>query len=179
MLNATTCESSRGSTPWPTGYCMHESSERRTSEGRDEGDKPRRGQALIDAGFHPPTVSRSIVEALMVEPTETESELWTGSSRPWRPSLRKRAKRAEAFHDLRTTRSPDPTRPPRPENPYSPGSRPGRPEEERPEPVDAVLSTRTRPARRPVFRGGRHDVRSRGLGGARARRPPSWRPPGA
>ena len=57
-------------------YCKHEfvlSAVRQKKEGVSAGDI---AKALLDYGFHPPTVYFPLIveEALMVEPTETESK---------------------------------------------------------------------------------------------------------
>jgi glycine dehydrogenase subunit 2 len=58
------------------GACMHEfvlSAAQQAKEGCNANDI---AKALIDRGFHPPTVyfPQTVKEAMMIEPTETESK---------------------------------------------------------------------------------------------------------
>ena len=81
--------------------CMHEvvlSGRRRSTQACKTLDIAKR---LIDYGFHPPTVYFPLVvdEALMIEPTETESkETLDAFARPWRLSPRRPPSQPAALH---------------------------------------------------------------------------------
>ena len=64
-------------------------------------------KALIDAGYHPPTVYFPLIvpEALMVEPTETESRETLDRFAETMEAIaaKARAEGPEAFHDLPVT----------------------------------------------------------------------------